>query len=292
MTTHKETLRMWNGDALDLDAYLAHLGHDGDRTPSLATLRALHRAHVLSVRWENLEAVLRKSRPLDVPSVQARMIGNPRGGTCFEHVTLYAAALERLGFEFFVVQGRVELGSGKIRPETHAMAIVELEGKRWLSDVGFGTSPLELIELTDATDVSDGVWEYRLRRQEVSPGEQGWALYQPAGEREGVEKASDGWMVRHTFTLHRQYPVDLQVANHFGASSPHSAFSDRVFLQRLFPDRVHTLDNRRLTTVRPGVPGPAESRELEPNEVPKVLTDVFGIELSAQDIELLLPKLT
>ncbi|MFI6471116.1 arylamine N-acetyltransferase [Streptomyces sp. NPDC050516] len=292
MTTHKETLRMWNGDALDLDAYLAHLGHDGDRTPSLATLRALHRAHVLSVRWENLEAVLRKSRPLDVPSVQARMIGNPRGGTCFEHVTLYAAALERLGFEFFVVQGRVELGSGKIRPETHAMAIVELEGKRWLSDVGFGTSPLELIELTDATDVSDGAWEYRLRRQEVSPGEQGWALYQPAGEREGVEKTSDGWMVRLTFTLHRQYPVDLQVANHFGASSPHSAFSDRVFLQRLFPDRVHTLDNRRLTTVRPGVSGPAESRELEPNEVPKVLTDVFGIELSAQDIELLLPKLT
>lgn len=185
---------MWNGDALDLDAYLAHLGHDGDRTPSLATLRALHRAHVLSVRWENLEAVLRKSRPLDVPSVQARMIGNPRGGTCFEHVTLYAAALERLGFEFFVVQGRVELGSGKIRPETHAMAIVELEGKRWLSDVGFGTSPLELIELTDATDVSDGVWEYRLRRQEVSPGEQGWALYQPAGEREGSRRpATDGW---------------------------------------------------------------------------------------------------
>lgn len=40
------------------------------------------------------------------------------------------------------------------------------------------------------------------------------------------------------------------------------------------------------------MPGPAESRELEPNEVPKVLTDVFGIELSAQDIELLLPKLT
>ncbi|MFC4960302.1 arylamine N-acetyltransferase [Streptomyces mauvecolor] len=292
MTTHKETLPMWNGDALDLDAYLAHLGYEGDRTPTLATLRALHRAHVLSVRWENLEAVLRKSRPLDVPSVQVKMIGNPRGGTCFEHVTLYAAALERLGFEFFVVQGRVELGSGRIRPESHAMAIVELEGKRWLSDVGFGTSPLELIELTDATDVSDGVWEYRLRRQEVSPGEEGWALYQPAAGREGVETTSDGWMIRHTFTLHRQYPVDLLVANHFGASSPRSAFSDRVFLQRLYPDRVHLLDNRQLTTVRPGVPGPPETRELEPNEVPKVLTDVFGIELPAADIALLLPKLT
>ncbi|GHB60285.1 putative arylamine n-acetyl transferase [Streptomyces xanthochromogenes] len=282
---------MWNGDALDLDAYLAHLGHEGDRTPSLATLRALHRAHVLSMRWENVEAVLRKYRPLDLDSVQAKMVGTARGGTCFEHVTLYAAALERLGFSFFVVQGRVRMGSTRIRPETHAMVIVELEGRRWLSDIGFGASPLEPIELTDATDSDDGVWAYRLRRQEVSPGETGWALHQPAAPREGIEVSDDGWMVRHTFTLHRQYPVDLQVANHYGASSPHSAFSDRLYLQRLHPDRLHSLDNRLLTTVRPGVPGPPESRELVTAEVPEVLDEVFGVELSAQDIELLLAKL-
>ncbi|CAM5241853.1 arylamine N-acetyltransferase [Streptomyces sp. SID1034] len=282
---------MWNGDALDLDAYLAHLGHEGDRTPSLATLRALHRAHVLSMRWENVEAVLRKYRPLDLDSVQAKMVGTARGGTCFEHVTLYAAALERLGFSFFVVQGRVRMGSTRIRPETHAMVIVELEGRRWLSDIGFGASPLEPIELADATDSDDGVWAYRLRRQEVSPGETGWALHQPAAPREGIETSDDGWMVRHTFTLHRQYPVDLQVANHYGASSPHSAFSDRLYLQRLHPDRLHSLDNRLLTTVRPGVPGPPESRELVAAEVPEVLAEVFGVELSAQDMELLLAKL-
>ncbi|MEU9192915.1 arylamine N-acetyltransferase family protein [Streptomyces hundungensis] len=283
---------MWNGDALDLDAYLAHLGHRGDRTPTLATLRALHRAHVLSVRWENVEAVLRKYRPLDLESVQAKMVGNARGGTCFEHVTLYAAALERLGFEFFVVQGRVSMGSPTIRPETHAMAIVELEGRRWLSDVGFGASPLEPIELTDATDVTDAVWPYRLRRQEVTPGETGWALYQPADQREGTERTADGWMVRHTFTLHRQYPVDLKVSNHYGASSPHSPFSGRLCLQRVHPDRLHLLDNRRLTTIRPGVAGFPETRELEPNEVPKVLADVFGVELSTPDVDLLLAKLT
>ncbi|MFE9119919.1 arylamine N-acetyltransferase [Streptomyces sp. NPDC007172] len=282
---------MWNGDALDLDAYLARLGHEGDRTPSLATLRALHRGHVLSLRWENVDAVLRKYRPLDLESVQTKMVGTARGGTCFEHVTLYAAALERLGFSFFVVQGRVRMGSPRIRPETHAMVIVELEGGRWLSDIGFGASPLEPIELTDATDSTDGVWAYRLRRQEVSPGETGWALHQPAERREGVETSEDGWMVRHTFTLHRQYPVDLQVTNHFGASSPHSAFSDRLYLQRLHPDRLYSLDNRLLTTVRPGVPGAPERRELEAAEVPRVLADTFGVELSAPDVALLLPKL-
>ncbi|GHC61697.1 arylamine N-acetyltransferase family protein [Streptomyces flavofungini] len=281
---------MWNGDALDLEAYLAHLGHDGDRSPSLATLRALHRAHVLSVRWENVEAVLRKYRPLDVESVQAKLIGSARGGTCFEHVTLYAAALERLGFRFVVVQGRVQMGETRIRPATHAMVIVELAGKRWLSDIGFGASPLEPIELTDATDVPDGVWPYRLRRQEVGPGVDGWALYQPAGPGQ-ADNSGDGWMIRHTFTLHPQYPVDLRVTNHFGASSRHSAFSDRIFVQRLHPDRLHLLDNRRLTTVTPERPGPPETRDLEPHEVPEVLAGLFGVELSAADAELLVPKL-
>ncbi|MGW2369591.1 arylamine N-acetyltransferase family protein [Streptomyces sp. NPDC001667] len=280
---HKETHRMWNGDALDLDAYLAHLGHDGDRAPTLATLRALHRAHVLSVRWENVEAVLRKSRSLDLTSVQARLIGSPLGGTCFEHVTLYAAALERLGFRFSAIQGRVQMGATSIRPATHAMVVVELEGKRWLSDIGFGASPLEPIELTDATDMTDGVWAYRLRREEVTPGADGWALYQPTDE-------GDGWLVRHTFTLDPQYPIDLRVTNHYGASSPQSPFSDRLVAQRIHPDRRHMLDNRTLTTTRPGVR--PETRELERHEVPKVLADVFGVELPVDDAALLVSKLT
>ncbi|QEU92223.1 arylamine N-acetyltransferase family protein [Streptomyces kanamyceticus] len=284
---------MWHGDALDLDAYLAHLGYEGDRAPTEETLRALHRAHVLSVRWENLEAVLRKQRSLDLDVVQAKLIGGLRGGTCYEHITLYAAALERLGFRFSVVQGRVQMGeTAKIRPESHAMVVVELGGRRLLSDVGFGSSPLEPIELADDIEVSDGTWAYRLRRQEVTPGADGWALYQPVRAGDGQpDTTGDGWMVRHTFTLHPQYPADLRVSNHFGSSSPHSPFSDRVFAQRVHEDRLHLLDNRLLTTVRPGVPGPPESRELAADEVPKVLADVFGVELSQRDAELLLPKL-
>ncbi|MGX1881040.1 arylamine N-acetyltransferase family protein [Streptomyces sp. NPDC055287] len=289
---------MWNGDALDLDAYLAHLGYEGDRSPTLETLRELHRAHVLNVRWENLEAVLRGGVPLDLASLQSKMIGNPRGGYCFEHASLYAAALERLGFTFFAVLGRIRMGSPKMLPTTHAMMIVEIDGRRWLSDVGFGASPLEpieLIESADGTETSDGVWAYRLRRGEVTPGAQGWTLYQPAdtGAAEG-DDTGDGWMERHTFTLDPQYPVDFGMANHFIATSSHSPFSYRPFIQRVHPDRLHILDNRTLTTVRPGVggkPDAREVRELEPQEVPKVLSDVFGIDLTPDDTALLLTKL-
>ncbi|MGR8008487.1 arylamine N-acetyltransferase family protein [Streptomyces hypolithicus] len=286
---------MWNGDALDLDAYLAHLGYDGDRAPTLRTLRALHRAHVLSVRWENLEALLRGDVPLDLATLQSKLVGNPRGGYCFEHAMLYAAALERLGFRFFAVLGRVRMGAPKLLPTTHAMMIVEFDdGRRWLSDIGFGASPLEPIELTDGAETSDGVWAYRLRSGEVTPGAEGWTLYQPAGEG-GSHDTGDGWMARHTFTLDPQYPVDFRMANHFIATSPNSPFSTRPFLQRVHPDRLHVLDNRTLTTIRPGragTPGPPEVRELKAAEVPKVIADVFGVELTPADAGLLVAKLT
>ncbi|MCV7085165.1 arylamine N-acetyltransferase, partial [Mycolicibacter hiberniae] len=49
---------MWNGDDLELEEYLAFIGFDGDRSPSLDTLRRLQRGHVLNIKWENLDAVL------------------------------------------------------------------------------------------------------------------------------------------------------------------------------------------------------------------------------------------
>ncbi|OEJ44845.1 acetyltransferase [Streptomyces agglomeratus] len=286
---------MWNGDALDLDAYLAHVGYEGDRSPTLETLRALHRAHVLGVRWENLDAVLRGDVPLDLATLENKLIRSPRGGYCFEHASLYAAALERLGFTFFAVLGRIRMGAPKMLPTTHAMLIVEIDGRRWLSDIGFGASPLEPVELVDGpggSETTDGVWAYRLRRGEVTPGADGWTLYQPTGGREGEsDDTGDGWMARHTFTLDPQYPVDFRTANHFIATSPHSPFSSRPFVQRVRPDRLHLLDNRTLTTVRPGAAGEPEVRELEPHEVPKVLSDVFGIDLTPDDADLLLTKL-
>src|SRR5438105_5647599 len=41
--------------SLDLDAYLARIGHRGSVEPTVATLRSLHFAHVTHVPFENLD---------------------------------------------------------------------------------------------------------------------------------------------------------------------------------------------------------------------------------------------
>ncbi|CPZ97024.1 Probable arylamine n-acetyl transferase [Mycobacteroides abscessus] len=189
---------MWNGDELQLDEYLAFIGFDGDRSPTLETLRRLQRGHVLNIKWENLDAVLHKNVALDIPAVQAKLLRSPRGGYCYEHVALFGAVLQRLGFDFFGIQGRVQMGATTIRPATHGMLVVRLAAEQWLCDVGFGTSPLAPIRLVDEAVVADESWTYQLRRGEVTPGADGWTFSEAAGD--GSEP---GWLSRHTFVLSR-----------------------------------------------------------------------------------------
>ncbi|MFJ6695734.1 arylamine N-acetyltransferase [Streptomyces sp. NPDC091272] len=294
---------MWNSDSFDLDAYLTKISYEGDRAPTLETLRALHRGHVLHLRWSTVDAMLHHDVPLDLETLGAKLVTGGRAGYCFEHATLFAAALEALGYDFFAVQGRVVMGeTDRILPTSHAMLVVELDGRRQLCDVGFGASQLEPIEMIRGeagNEVRQDSWRYWLREGEVSPGAHGWALHQPAagtgtatartatGTGTGTAADGSGWMVRHTFTETPQYPIDFRVSNYFVASNPHSPFSRRLYVQRVLPDRLHVLDELTLTTSSPDPDVPTGTRVLEPAEVPRVLAELFDIRQSAEEATLL-----
>ncbi|MEV3923618.1 arylamine N-acetyltransferase family protein [Actinomadura coerulea] len=111
----------WQGELLDLPAYLKRIGHDGGTAPTAATLRALHRAHVTSIPFENLEIMLGRPVDLSLDAVQAKLVERPRGGYCFEHNRLFAAVLERLGYEVYGGGGPGDHG-GVEDPARHARA--------------------------------------------------------------------------------------------------------------------------------------------------------------------------
>ncbi|MQY04610.1 arylamine N-acetyltransferase family protein [Actinomadura macrotermitis] len=258
----------WDGGEIDLDAYFARIGYHGERAPTLETLKALQRAHVTGIPFENLDAVHGRPVLLDVPSLQAKLVGQRRGGYCFEHVRLFAAALERLGFAFTGLTGRVTIGSDDMRPATHAVLRVVVDGRAWLCDVGFGGGPLEPIELRDGIEVDQDGWRFRLERSEGELGNELWIMHQ---------FGADGWVDRHMFTLDPQYPIDYEVGNHFVSTHPRSPFAARPYAQRFAVDVHHVLDDLKWTTTRPD--GRSEVRELEPGEREKVLEEVFGIVL-------------
>ncbi|MGH7057165.1 MAG: arylamine N-acetyltransferase, partial [Acetobacteraceae bacterium] len=81
----------------DLAAYFARIGYDGAREPTFATLAALHALHPAAIPFENLDSLLGRPVPLDLASLQAKLVGERRGGYCFEQNTLLAAVLGALG---------------------------------------------------------------------------------------------------------------------------------------------------------------------------------------------------
>ena len=58
--------------------------------------------------------------------VQGKFVGRGRGGYCFEHGTLFAAVLERLGYGVTRRLGRV--GPPEATARTHCVVVVDLEG--------------------------------------------------------------------------------------------------------------------------------------------------------------------
>src|SRR5580698_1365149 len=84
---------------LDLDRYFARIGFTGVPRADLETLCALHRAHVTHVPFENLDVLLGRTIRLDLPSLEQKLVGQRRGGYCFEQNGLFVAVLEQIGFE-------------------------------------------------------------------------------------------------------------------------------------------------------------------------------------------------
>lgn len=275
MTTPVDPTYTWAGEELDLDAYLARIGFTGARTPTLATLRELVRAHTTTFPFENLEIILGRGVPLDLESLQDKMIRRRRGGYCYENVGLFAAALERIGFEFTAMSGRVTRGASNLRPATHALLRVKAsdDDRIWLCDVGFGWGPLEPVELApDRGEFSAGAWRFRLGLESDAVGGELWTLYQ---------FGKDGFVDRHTFASTPQYRIDFAVGNHYVSTSTRSPFTTRPFVQRFLPEVQHTLDGTTWTTNYPD--GTDDTRELEVAELPKVLAEVFDVELDGAD---------
>ena len=260
----------WDTDRLDLDAYLARIGHDGELSPSASTLAALHRAHLATVPFENLDVVLGRGIAVDLVSVQEKLVRRRRGGYCYEHGTLFAAALERLGYSVDRLLARVGDGEQRPRPRSHMTLRVGADEGQWLADVGFGDGLLEPLPWDDTRAAHrQGGWTYQLG----SRGASSWELRQ----RRGAE-----WSVLYRFTEEPQHASDVLVANHFTSTHASSRFVGQMVVMRKDAEAVRRLLGRRLITARPD--GSSDERLLTDAEIAGALADDFGVPLSRAEV--------
>lgn len=146
-----------------LSRYLHRIGHTGDTAPTLATLRALHRAHLLTIPYENLDIHFGVAVTLEPERIFTKLVDNHRGGWCYEMNGLFARVLESLGFDVRRVAGTVGRAQRGWRAQgNHLVLVVQLD-RPWIADVGFGDGFLTPLPLDPGT-YSQSFLQYRVSR--------------------------------------------------------------------------------------------------------------------------------
>ncbi|WP_353940132.1 arylamine N-acetyltransferase [Streptomyces sp. HUAS MG91] len=219
---------IWNCEHVDLAVYARRIGLHGAAWPVGAdehALRLLHRAHVSTIPFDNIDLVTRVPVALDPAAVVAKLCGRPRGGCCHEHNLLFGCVLERQGFHVDRLAARVLLGGEGPRPRTHMALRVRHGHGNWLCDVGFGVRGfLDPLDLSDGavSEQSGGTFRVRTLREPF------WAV-------ETLLEA--GWTALYHFTLEPQQPMDFIVAHHFLSTHPRSMLRRAPLLQLTTADR-------------------------------------------------------
>src|SRR6516162_10789874 len=148
---------------MDHETVVAYLNRVGVTTPAVADaagLRTLHRAHQLTVPFENLSIHLGEPIGLDERELIDKIVRRGRGGFCYELNGAFALLLEALGAQVSRVAARVYGEAGLSPPFDHLALIVRPpDGSGpWLADVGFGSHsdyPL-LLEAREGQDDPGG----------------------------------------------------------------------------------------------------------------------------------------
>ncbi|RWM27109.1 arylamine N-acetyltransferase [Mesorhizobium sp.] len=243
----------------DIDAYFARIGYRGPTEASLATLKALHRQHPQAIPFENIDALMGVSVELDPASLQDKIFRRGRGGYCFEHNLIFMHALGALGFNVSGLAARVLWGQPEdaVTARSHMLLRIELDGKTYIADVGFGgltlTAPL-LLEPNleqptphEAFRIHEAGDHFRLQAK-------------IGGAKIGGARIDGDWRTLYRFDMQRAYEVDYQVSSHFLSTHPNSHFLSTLVAARALPDRRYALRNNRLSTHHLG--GRTEQQEI------------------------------
>ncbi|GGT02631.1 arylamine N-acetyltransferase [Streptomyces chromofuscus] len=257
-----------------VDPYLLRLGFalDEHRRPSVARLRALHRAHVERVPWETLEIHL--GRPTTVaPHESIARILQGRGGYCFHLNGAFATLLTALGYDVSLHRGGVHSDPGSQPPGAtggHLVLTVDCEGQTWVVDVGFGDALYEPIPLR-AGSFPQGPFTYRLRPSQVEPG--GWRFdHDERGAFAGMD-----------FTLAPAVLTDFAECHTVMSTSPDSQFVRTASAMRR---RANGVDQLRGCVLSSTDGNGRTHRELSTaDEWFRVLAGTFGITLHEMDAE-------
>lgn len=247
---------------LNVSRYLDRIGYSGATEPSAETLRALHRAHLFAVPFENLDIHIGREIVCDESRFLHKIIEERRGGFCYELNGAFAALLRELGFQVTLLAAGVTRPDGSDGSEFgHLTLRVELN-EPWLADVGFGDSFLEPLRLQPNLEQSQIGRVYRLHQIEDVFNLEVWSR--------------DRWKRQYAFMLQPHQLSEFAAMCHYQQTSPDSHFTQHRICSLATPEGRITLTDGKLIETQNGI---RTERTLSEEEWNTCFGDVFGVVL-------------
>ena len=259
---------------LNVENYLKRISFLNEIQINLYTLTEMHKNHLQSIPFENLDVHYGKKIRLDLKKIETKVVTNSRGGFCYELNALFGALLGQLGFDVKMISARVYKGEKIGQEFDHMVLIVKLD-EEWLVDVGFGDNFLEPMRIELGLNQKDPSGLFRIERFN--------------SEYLRLEEFKDdvGFVPKYIFSLAERQLEDYVEMCEYHQTSSESAFTNslvctiatengRVTLRYRSPDRDLIQTKNGHKTVR---------KVVGDEEFEQILRERFGIEIRQFDCE-------
>jgi len=250
-----------------VDAYLQALGLQKSIL-NLAFLNDISRRHAAQFAFSSVGPMLGDQLPLDFKSLYQRIVTNRRGGYCFEQNGLMYELLKELGYSVHLYLGRV-IYNQDIHPGlTHRITLVEIDGSRYIVDVGFGPlGPAQAVSMS-GKESTQGFRVFRVAQHQ--PGEFHMQTFKD-GEFYSLYK----------FELARYGQADCEVGHFYSHKHPQASFVNHLVVSRILENEIRSLRDREFSIISKS----GEQKKLIDNavELKTILDTQFNIELSRDE---------
>jgi N-hydroxyarylamine O-acetyltransferase len=228
---------------MDINGYLRRIGYNGIVYRDLASLRELQYKHVFSIPFETLDIHQQIPILLQINFLYQKVILDNRGGYCYELNTLFHRLLKLCGFDVTLVAGRLHHGNNRYGREFEHMAlIVELHGRKWLVDVGYGDFSLVPLAIAPGQIQSDGRNYYQIINPVLVDGKPYLGVAKWSASKQDFK-------MDYIFTLTPRALPDFYEMNEYHRTSPESHFRRNLICTLATAEgRISMINNKLIRT--------------------------------------------
>jgi N-hydroxyarylamine O-acetyltransferase len=244
--------------------YLQALGLQ-QRNPDRAFLSDMTQRHVAQFAFCSIGPRLGDELPLDLDSLYRRIVVQKRGGYCFEQNGLFYRILEELGFAVRLYLCRVIHNQDNHPGLTHRITMVELDGERYVADVGFGPmGPRKPVSMSKA-EARD---EHRVFR-----------IAEPRSGEYHMQTLKDGeFYSLYRFELARYGQIDCEMGHFYSHKHPKASFVNDLVASRIMDREVRSLRNLEYWIITRS--GTQNKSIGDAHQLKTILRDEFDIQIT------------